>query len=96
MDFIHLTVGEFNMLHKILGMALSASLLIGPAFAENVIPDTAATDPDQKIKCRRVEVTGSLLKKGKVCRTVAEWRRIVESGNRTARAVVEEGAKPTN
>ena len=84
------------MRHQILGTVLSVSLLMAPAFAEDVAVDTAATDPDQKIKCRRVEVTGSLLKKGKVCRTVAEWRRIVESGNRTARAVVEEGAKPTN
>ena len=84
------------MRHKILGTVLSVSLLMAPAFAENGAVDTVATDPDQKIKCRRVEVTGSLLKKGKVCRTVAEWRRIVESGNRTARAVVEEGAKPTN
>jgi hypothetical protein len=84
------------MRHKILGSVLWVSLLMAPAFAENGAVDTVATDPDQKIKCRRVEVTGSLLKKGKVCRTVAEWRRIVESGNRTARAVVEEGAKPTN
>lgn len=84
------------MSHQLLVTALSISLLSTPAFAENVSPEAAATDPDQKIKCRRVEVTGSLLKKGKVCRTVAEWRRIVESGNRTARAVVEEGAKPTN
>jgi hypothetical protein len=84
------------MRRKILGAAFSVSFLFAPAVADNASPDVAATDPDQKIKCRKVEVTGSLLKKGKVCRTAAEWRRIVESGNRTARAVVEEGAKPTN
>lgn len=53
-------------------------------------------DPDQAIKCRRVDITGSHVKKGKVCKTVAEWKRIIDNGNRTARAVVQEGAKPTN
>ena len=53
-------------------------------------------DPDQAIKCRRVDITGSHVKKGKVCKTIAEWKRIIENGNRTARAVVQEGAKPTN
>ncbi len=50
-----------------------------------------ASDPDQAVKCRRVEVTGSLVKKGKVCKTVAEWKRIVDNGNRTARAIQDSG-----
>lgn len=66
------------MRHQILGTVLSVSLLMAPAFAENVAVDTAATDPDQKIKCRRVEVTGSLLKKEKcVARSLnggASWK----------------------
>jgi hypothetical protein len=83
----------------IVAIAITSSFSLTPANAssETVKPaTTAAADPDQAIKCRKVEVTGSLLKKGKVCRTIAEWKRIQESGNRTARAVVEEGAKPTN
>lgn len=83
----------------IFAIAIASSLSLTPAIAssETVKPaTTAATDPDQAIKCRKVEVTGSLLKKGKVCRTIAEWKQIQDSGNRTARAVVEEGAKPTN
>jgi hypothetical protein len=36
-------------------------------------------------------VTGSLVKKGKVCKTAAEWRRITESGNDNARSLVENG-----
>ena len=67
-----------------------------PAYASDDNAQLSAVDKDQIIKCRKVEVTGSLLKKGKVCRTAAEWRKIQENGNRTARAVVEEGAKPTN
>ncbi len=84
------------MRHWIFVSALLMPLLTTPAIAQNVSPAPAATDPDQKIKCRRVEVSGSLIKKGKVCRTVAEWKVIMDNGNRVARAIVEEGAKPTN
>jgi hypothetical protein len=57
---------------------------------------TAASDPDQQIKCRKVEVTGSLVKKGKVCKTVAEWKAIQENGNRVARETWDRGSRPTN
>lgn len=53
--------------------------------------DKTASDPDQTIRCRAVRVTGSLVKKGKVCKTLAEWRRITESGNENARRLVEDG-----
>jgi hypothetical protein len=36
-------------------------------------------------------VTGSLVKKGKVCKTLAEWRRIIEAGNENGRRLVEDG-----
>jgi hypothetical protein len=84
------------MRHIFIAIALSASLSVSPVFADQGTSKPAASDPDQAIKCRKVEVTGSLLKKGKVCRTIAEWKKIQENGNRVARAVVEEGAKPTN
>ena len=67
-----------------------ASIAMTPALSNE--PDRpAASDPDQAIKCRKVEVTGSLLKKGKVCRTIAEWKKIQANGNRTARAIAESG-----
>ncbi len=67
------------------------------ARAENTVAAPKSDlDPDQAIKCRRVDITGSHVKKGKVCKTIAEWKRIIDNGNRTARAVVQEGAKPTN
>jgi hypothetical protein len=53
--------------------------------------DKTASDADQAIRCRTVRVTGSLVKKGKVCKTLAEWRRITESGNENARRLVEDG-----
>ena len=79
----------------ILALALTTSLSAAPVLAGNEQAKpvkTASTDPDQAIKCRKVEVTGSLVKKGKVCKTVAEWKEIQANGNRTARAIVESGA----
>lgn len=79
------------MRHIVLAIALSASLAVSPAFAGQDTAKPAASDPDQKIKCRKVEVSGSLIKKGRVCRTIAEWKQIQSNGNRTARAIVESG-----
>jgi hypothetical protein len=74
-----------------LAAALTTSLLAMPAFSKESATSTAATDPDQAIKCRKVEVTGSLVKKGKVCKTIAEWKEIQANGNRTARLIAESG-----
>lgn len=56
---------------------------------------TASTNPvadaDQTVRCRTVRVTGSLVKKGKVCKTLAEWRQMADSGNDLARRLVEDG-----
>lgn len=84
------------MRHLLFAIAFSASIFVVPAYAAEDKAQAATNDPDQVIKCRKVEVTGSLLKKGKVCRTIAEWKKIQENGNRTARAIIEQGAKPTN
>jgi hypothetical protein len=84
------------MRHLLFAIAFSASIFVVPAYAAEDKAQAAANDTDQVIKCRKVEVTGSLLKKGKVCRTIAEWKKIQENGNRTARAIIEQGAKPTN
>jgi hypothetical protein len=80
------------MRHFISAIAV-ATLMLSTAVAanENGNEKTAASDPDQAVKCRKVEVTGSLLKKGKVCRTIAEWKKIQANGNRTARAIAESG-----
>ena len=43
------------------------------------------------IRCRLVEVTGSLAKQGRVCRTRQQWDSIEANGNAQARALVEDG-----
>lgn len=79
------------MRYFLLAIALTASLSVSPSFANEGTTNPAAADPDQKIKCRKVEVSGSLIKKGRVCKTIAEWKIIQNNGNRTARAIVESG-----
>ncbi len=64
-----------------------------PASAAAAAPATPVdpkNDPDA-VRCRKVSVTGSLVKKYKVCKTNAEWARLNDSGNRVARSIVETG-----
>lgn len=61
-----------------------------PAPTPAPAPTTSTTpDPDQEIRCRRVEVTGSLARRERVCKTIAEWRRLAQAGNDTARDIVD-------
>lgn len=79
------------MRQVLMALVLTSLAFVAPAFAKDSNAKTAASDPDQVIKCRKVEVTGSLVKKGKVCKTIAEWKQIQANGNRTARAIAESG-----
>lgn len=76
-----------------------AALVAVPALALTQTDATApvtteandgTVDPDDRVRCRSVEVTGSLVKRGRVCRTVREWRTISENGNYNARKMIEE------
>jgi hypothetical protein len=53
--------------------------------------DATVAKSDNTMRCRTVRVTGSLVKKGKVCKTLAQWRQMTESGNELARRLVEDG-----
>jgi hypothetical protein len=46
---------------------------------------TAEPTGDDRIKCRRLSVTGSLTQKVKTCRSIAEWRRLREGNSEYAR-----------
>lgn len=50
----------------------------------------AAADPNAQI-CRVQEVTGSHVRKRKVCRTAAEWRRLSEDHRGQAQEYVDHG-----
>ena len=78
-------------MRQIIVLALAAGLAIAPGVAnsETSTPTTTA-EPEQKMKCRKVQMTGSLIRKGKICRTVAEWKRLQELGNDRARMLAGE------
>src|SRR5690606_34895793 len=48
----------------------------------------AATDPSY-IRCRRIDEIGSLVKKHRICRSNAEWKRVADRGNQDARDSME-------
>ena len=52
----------------------------------------SAAGPQDEVACRRIEVTGSLARKERICKTRAEWRRISDSSSSRARAIVEYSA----
>lgn len=69
----------------------ATSLLITALLQGATLTPTSATvaKGDDEVRCRRIEVTGSIARKEKVCKSIGEWRRLSESGNSVARAVVE-------
>lgn len=86
---------------RILALLTVAAFATVPALAlTQAAPDSAAPadtsqakgseDDDNRVRCRRVEVTGSLVKRGRVCRTVREWRDSSSNGNDNARKMIEE------
>jgi hypothetical protein len=88
--FTALTIG---IMTSALAQAPASTPVTAPASAPTS-PDgklAKASDPDQAMRCRTVRVTGSLVKKGKVCKTLAQWRQMTESGNDLARRLVEDG-----
>lgn len=67
---------------------INAALVVGlflaayPALAEDK-PKLDRNDPNA-VRCRRLDVTGSLVRKERICKTNAEWRAISEQQNRDA------------
>lgn len=78
-----------------LSLAILVAAPIGAAAAQSAAPSSptanSADDSDQQIRCRRIAVTGSHIRRERVCKTIAEWRRLQDAGNDTARQQVENG-----
>jgi hypothetical protein len=64
-------------------------LLLASASATPAFP--ATTDPLEKVKCVREQVTGSLVSTRKVCHTEREWRRIRNDAESEARRIIKPG-----
>ncbi len=71
-------------------MALTSVLLVlASATATPAFP--ATTDPLEKVKCVREQVTGSLVSTRKVCHTEKEWRRIRNDAESEVRRITQPG-----
>ncbi len=66
-----------------LGLTLLGSSVVADAQAPAADTKLDRNDPNA-VRCRRLEVTGSLVRKERVCKTNAEWRAISEQQNRDA------------
>ncbi|WP_199555720.1 hypothetical protein [Sandaracinobacteroides hominis] len=78
-------------------------LVAAPAAAADTTSPAPAANPDAKdpdaIRCRRIQVTGSLVKKEKVCKTNAEWNKISDQQRRDGADLIDRsraGMNPSN
>jgi hypothetical protein len=69
---------------RVLKAVVTSSLFVMamPVLAEDKAP-MDRNDPNA-VRCKRVAVTGSLVRKERTCRTNAEWKKISEQQNRDA------------
>jgi hypothetical protein len=63
-------------------IAASLFAIAFPALAQDK-PALDRNDPNAT-RCKRLDVTGSLVRKERVCKTNAEWRKVSEQQNRDA------------
>lgn len=71
-------------------MALSSLLfLLASTTATPAFPKT--TDPLEKVRCVREQVTGSLVSTRKVCHTLREWNRIHNDVESELRRITQPG-----
>ncbi len=82
-----LTVAAFA---AVPALALTQADTAAPAEATQAKGPASDANDETRVRCRRVEVTGSLIKRGRVCRTVRQWRESSQNSNDNARKMVEE------
>jgi hypothetical protein len=71
--------------------ALSAAALVlgaAPAAAADVTPDAKASKKKDQV-CKKIEITGSLVRVKKVCLTRDQWNRSAEDHEKFARDLTD-------
>lgn len=85
----------FVMLAMTVALPLSGAMAQSSANEVATAPTSAtaaAENPDDaRIRCRRIPITGSHVRVERVCKTVAEWRRLAERGNDAVRDQADRG-----
>ena len=82
---------------------LTAALMVvafAPLAPVSAAPETAAEKLDPKdpnyVRCRKIQVTGSLVKKERICKTNAEWARASEDAQKNAEDLIGRNRTGTN
>jgi hypothetical protein len=75
-------------------MALSVSLFPAHAIDETLGQESDELDPyaPEAVRCERRAVTGSRVRRVRICMTNAEWADLRDSGNRDAGNLVDSGS----
>ena len=66
----------------VLPIATCAIAVVSPALAQEQ-PKIDRNDPNA-VRCKKLEITGSLVRKTRICKTNAQWREIGDQQNRDA------------
>lgn len=61
---------------------------------ETAPPVEATADEGEKVVCKRIEDTGSRVRKTKVCHTKAEWDAQEKGAQETLRGIQQKGVQP--
>lgn len=74
----------------LLTLGVAAGLASSATLAQSRSAQTVAADDSQRLICRRIQETGSLVRTIRQCFTRAEWDRIAESARRGAQRTAQE------
>lgn len=72
-------------------MIMLVALLLASGQPTAAPPARASSDPDQRVKCRKIPVTGTLAGFTRECRTIAEWRKQEDAASETSRQMQDKG-----
>jgi hypothetical protein len=76
------------------------ALPAAPAFAGETTTEAASEKLDPKdpnyVRCRKLSITGSLVKKERICKTNAEWAKANEEAQRNADDLITRNRTGTN
>lgn len=77
----------FWMVLAILGVPTSSA----PSPRQTTVAAPEQAGPGMRVKCRNRTETGSLAKRTRICRTVADWRKVDEEQHSGAERAVDQG-----
>ncbi|MFN7400484.1 MAG: hypothetical protein ACK5SX_15830 [Sandaracinobacter sp.] len=82
----------------VLSLLALLSMPVSPVFAGQATESAEKLDPKDPnyVRCRKIAVIGSLVKKERICKTNAEWARTNEDAQRNAEDLIVRNRTGTN